>query len=133
MRDNRGSTLTEVLVVVAIIAILALFAMMRYRDSHGRAYDAKVITTMRNLATNEEAYFATHHAYASDMSELAGVADDGVTIAIEPGNSGTLASSFSVTATHAAAGHTYTWISDPAPGEPNLVAHARDAAGSVGL
>jgi hypothetical protein len=43
-----------------------------------------------------------------------------VVIAISAGNSGTLNSSFRIIGQHPAAARSFTWVSDPVAGEPNL-------------
>ena len=117
----RGFTLIEVLVVIVIIGVLAGIAIPHYTSTRGRAVDMKVASAVRAVATGEEAYFASRQAYASDVASLSGVVTAGVAITIEGGNSGDLGSSFRVRGTHPDAPHAYVWISDPGPGEPNLI------------
>jgi prepilin-type N-terminal cleavage/methylation domain-containing protein len=62
-RANRGFTLVELLVVVAIIGILAgiaVQAMSRYR---AQAYDAAAIHDLANAVKSEEAHYATFQTY----------------------------------------------------------------------
>src|SRR5215470_11967181 len=56
-RRQRGFTLIELLVVVAIIGILAAIAMpqFRYREN---AFNAAIVSDLRNAATAQETYFA---------------------------------------------------------------------------
>ncbi len=60
---DRGFTLVELLVVVAIIGILAAAAVVNFRGAIDRGKQTKSITTMRNLGT-------ALHAYELDFSHL---------------------------------------------------------------
>lgn len=121
-RHESGFTLLELLVVVSIVGILASIAIPQYASYRARGFDSIVESQVRHVATGQEAYFAGHSTYSSDVTSLEGmVMDDGVTITIGPGNSGDIASSFKIHGTHDQASHEYDWVSDPLPGEPNFV------------
>ncbi len=120
-RHQGGFTLIELLVVTSIIGILASIAIPQFAAYRARGYDSKVAAAVRHVATGEEAYFATHSTYTSDVNALDGMVLADVTITISAGNSGDLVSSFKVHGTHAQASHDFDWVSDPAPGEPNFL------------
>jgi type IV pilus assembly protein PilA len=121
---NRGFTLLELLVVTAIIGILASIAIPQYASYRARSYDSTVMTAVRNVATGQEAYYAVNHTYATDVTQLEGVElGDDVTIALSAGNSGSNDTSFRIEGSHPQAQHEYSWVSDPAPGEPNFFAN----------
>ncbi len=131
MRNQRGYTLIEILVVLAIIGILAGIAIQSYAGDRQTAQDAKVVSALRNLALRQEAYFATHREYAADLGSLGDLGEamlDDFVIALSAGNTGSIFTSFHITITSTEAAHTYTWVSDPVPGEPNLTARANGAA-----
>lgn len=120
MRDHRGFTLIEVLVVIVIIGVLAGLAIAQYAGFRARGYDTKVAAAVRGVATGEEAYYAENRIYAAAIDDLRGMSLGDVAITIGPGNSGDLASSFRVTGTHPGTPRTFSWVSDPAPGTPNF-------------
>jgi prepilin-type N-terminal cleavage/methylation domain-containing protein len=64
VRDQRGFTLVEVLVVVIIIAILSLFALSLYIGYRERAHDAAAQENIHRLFPSIQAYFVDHDSYA---------------------------------------------------------------------
>ncbi len=123
MRTDRGFTLIEVLVVIVLIGVLSGLAITQYARFRASSYDSKVASAVRGAATGEEAYYAEHLAYAPDVATLQSIPSDDVRLVITAGNTGNLASSFRIVGTHPGAAKSYTWVSDPVPGEPNLLAN----------
>jgi len=121
MRDHRGFTLIEVLVVTVLVGVLAGLAIAQYASYRSRGFDSKVAAAVRGVATSEEAYYAAHLNYAGTVAQLGTMAIGDVAITIAPGNTGSLDSSFSVLGTHRATTRSFSWISDPLPGQPNLI------------
>lgn len=62
--NNRGFTLTELIIVVAIIGILAMIAIPGYIGQQRRANRAEAYTNLENLRMLEEQFFAENAAYA---------------------------------------------------------------------
>jgi len=121
-RTDTGFTLLELLVVVSIIGILASIAIPQYASYRARGFDSIVESQVRHIATGEEAYFAGNSTYTDDTSQLEGmVIDENITITISAGNGGGLDNSFRIHGSHPQASHEYDWVSDPLPGEPNVV------------
>lgn len=73
-RTNRGFTLIELMVVVAIVAILAAITYPAYRNYvvESNRSDAQVALT--RLAGMEETWYMSHNSYAgnSDIDQLGG-------------------------------------------------------------
>ena len=121
---ERGFTLLELLVVTSIIGLLASIALPRYASVRARGYDSIVQAAVRHVATGQEGYYTTNQTYTTNLGDLEGmVLEPDVTISVTAGNSGNIVNSFLVTATHPQAAHSYSWVSDPAPGESNFYAN----------
>ncbi len=121
MRDHRGFTLIEVLVVIALVGVLSGIAITQYARFRARAFDSKVAATVRGVATGEEAFYAENRIYTGSVKQLAGMPTGDVSIVITAGNTGTLDSSFRVIGTHPGTTRSFEWLSDPTPGSPNLI------------
>jgi len=120
MRSTAGFTLIEVLLVAALVVILGAIAIPHFSAMRARGYDSQVVSTVRHVATSEEAYYTTHQRYTDSLGDLEGLVLGEVAISLASGNSGDLASSFRVHGVGTNALHTYAWVSDPASGDPHL-------------
>jgi type IV pilus assembly protein PilA len=61
----QGFTLIELLVVVAIIGVLAAIAVPQFSRYREKARDSLAQYDLRNAATAEEAYYASHLSYVT--------------------------------------------------------------------
>lgn len=72
--SNKGFTLIELMIVVAIIGILALIAIPNFINLRQKAYDASAKSAGRNAKLAEEVYFNdrtdTVGNYTNNLAEL---------------------------------------------------------------
>lgn len=64
---ERGVTLMELLVAVAIVGILSALAYPGFRGQLLRAHRTEAMTSLLALAAAQERYFLTHRAYATGL------------------------------------------------------------------
>lgn len=72
LRANRGFTLIEVMIVVAILGILAAIALPNYREHVLRGNRAEGQALLTTAAARQERYRAQNNAYAASVTELYG-------------------------------------------------------------
>lgn len=69
-RKDKGFTLIELMIVVAIIGILAAIAIPNFMNYQCKAKQSEAKSNLGNIRTAEEAYYAEHDAYSSSTSEI---------------------------------------------------------------
>ena len=64
-RNERGFTLIELMIVIAIIGILAAIAIPQFAKYRERSYRAMALNDLRNVMTAEEAEYASEGQYSN--------------------------------------------------------------------
>ncbi len=85
---RKGFTLIELLIVIVIISILAAIAIPKFSSTKEKAYVAKMISDLRNLATAQEAFVTDNLIYYAGVVPGGGLIygpSPGVTIVINEG------------------------------------------------
>jgi type IV pilus assembly protein PilA len=71
-KDERGFTLIELMIVIAIIGILAAIAIPQFSAYRVRSYNSAANADLRNAATAQEAYFVDAQSYSNALTRITG-------------------------------------------------------------
>jgi prepilin-type N-terminal cleavage/methylation domain-containing protein len=80
MRDNKGFTLIELLIVVVIIGILAAIAIPKFSQTREKAFVSAMKSDLKNMASQQEIYYADNYEYANTLALLEATLSEGVTL-----------------------------------------------------
>ena len=69
-RDEKGFTLIELMIVIAIIGILAAIAIPQFAAYRERAYTSALESDAHSYANAQEAYFADEDRYCNTLATL---------------------------------------------------------------
>ncbi len=70
LKNKKGFTLIELMIVVAIIGILAAIAIPNFLNYQCKAKQAEAKSTLGSLRTAQEAYYAEYSTYADNTAKL---------------------------------------------------------------
>src|SRR3954471_20871403 len=75
MKQERGFSLIELLIVVAIILIIAAIAIPNLLSARMQANESSAVGTLRTLNTAQQNYQIIYGTYADDLAKLGGNAN----------------------------------------------------------
>ena len=109
-KNQKGFTLIELMIVIAIIGILAAIAIPQFSAYRTRSYNAASQADLRNAATAQEAYYVDHQTYTGVIGTLIGSTyglylSTNVSMTISGSASG-----YTLTSTHSSGDKTYTLV-----------------------
>ena len=86
-RNEKGFTLIELMIVIAIIGILAAIAIPQFSAYRKRSFNAAAESDLKNATTAQEAYFVDEQVYSGNIAQLTGASygvylSNGVTMAV---------------------------------------------------
>jgi prepilin-type N-terminal cleavage/methylation domain-containing protein len=70
--SEKGFTLIELMIVIAIIGILAAIAIPQFAAYRQRSYNSASGADLRNATTAQEAYFVDNQMYTAGIANIAG-------------------------------------------------------------
>jgi len=94
--NKKGFTLIELLIVVVIIGILAAIAIPKFSATREKAYVSAMKSDLKNMASQQEIYYADHYTYTSSVANLGFANSEGVNV----GTITATGTGWSVSATH---------------------------------
>ncbi len=106
--NEKGFTLIELMIVIAIIGILAAIAIPQFTNYKKRAGNSASMSDLKNLATAQEVYHTDNNTYTSTIANLSDAGFIGSSKNVTVTITGADGTSFAATAVHAGGTHTYT-------------------------
>jgi len=108
-KNEKGFTLIELMIVIAIIGILAAIAIPQFSAYRTRSFNSAATSDLRNAATAQEAYFVDNQSYTITTGTLVGPTyglylSDNVVFTITAATT----SGYTMTATHPKGDKTFT-------------------------
>ncbi|HEY7772115.1 MAG TPA: type IV pilin protein [Marinagarivorans sp.] len=121
VKKNKGFTLIEMMIAIAVIAILASIAFSSYQSSILKSKRKAALSTLMELTSEQEEYFVNNKGYATDLTDLGyavtGASGDPYYID-DTGNASTSATgNYKITFASGATAQAYTFVATPINGQ----------------
>jgi type IV pilus assembly protein PilA len=111
-RNQKGFTLVELLIVIAIIGILAAIAIPQFSTYRKKAYDSAALSDAKNAYTAAQAYFGDNPTGTPSLNDLANYGFKGASQGVNVTISGAGQDDLTITASHEAGTKIITITSD---------------------
>jgi type II secretion system protein G len=106
LRNSKGFTLIELMIVVVIIGILAALAIPRFTQASARAKEKEADGILKQIYTLQNAYMANNGTYATQSSDLQTVGwDSNTTNGLKNYNPPTITNTFPISMTKTGTGY----------------------------
>lgn len=99
-KNEKGFTLIELMIVIAIIGILAAIAIPQFSAYRTRSYNSAAQADLRNAATAQEAYQVDNQTYCQTIGTLVGATYGLYTSANVSLSAAATAQTYTITASH---------------------------------